>query len=80
MGSSCAGAAAEALNKSYKCELVWRDGPWKGSADPGNRDRQMGEAGANCTRPHPTNDDDLPPTTVKHRNNHNHTTTPPTAA
>ena len=32
----------------------------------------------NRTRPHLTNDDDLPPTTVEHRYNHNHTTTPPT--
>ena len=32
----------------------------------------------NRTRPHLTNDDDLPHTTVEHRYNHNHTTTPPT--
>ena len=74
VGSSYAGAAAEALNKSYKRELVWHDGPWKGRADPGNRDRQKGEAGTNRTRPHPTNDDDLPPTTAEHQYNHHHTT------
>ena len=50
VGSSYAGAAAEALGKSYKRELVWRDGPWKGRADPGNRDRQMG----GLVQPHPT--------------------------
>ena len=32
----------------------------------------------NRTRPHLTNDDDLPPTTVEHRYHRNHTTTPPT--
>ena len=52
--------------------------PGKGRADPGNRDRQMGEVGANRTRPHLTNDNDLPPTTAEHRHNHNHTITPPT--
>lgn len=49
VGSSYDNAAAEALNKSYKRELVWRDGPWKGRADPGNRDRQMG----GLVQPHP---------------------------
>ena len=29
VGSSYDNAAAEALGKSYKRELVWRDGPWK---------------------------------------------------
>ena len=50
VGSSYDNAAAEALNKSYKRELVWRDGPWKGRDDPGNRDRQMG----GLVQPHPT--------------------------
>ncbi|ERH30678.1 hypothetical protein HMPREF1550_01630 [Actinomyces sp. oral taxon 877 str. F0543] len=50
MGSSYDNAAAEALNKSYKRELVWRDGPWKDRDDPGNRDRQMG----GLVQPHPT--------------------------
>ena len=49
VGSSYDNAAAEALNKSYKRELVWRDGPWKGRDDPGNRDRQMG----GLVQPHP---------------------------
>ena len=49
VGSSYDNAAAEALNKFYKRELVWRDGPWKGRADPGNRDRQMG----GLVQPHP---------------------------
>ena len=33
VGSSYDNAAAEALNKSYKRELVWRDGPWKDRDD-----------------------------------------------
>ena len=49
VGSSYDNAAAEALNKSYKRELVWRDGPWKDRDDPGNRDRQMG----GLVQPHP---------------------------
>ena len=38
----------------------------------------MGGAGTDRTRPHLTNDNDLPPTTAEHRHNHNHTITPPT--
>ena len=74
MGSSYDNAAAEALNKSYKRELVWRDGPWKGRDD-------LEAATArwvnwyNHTRPHLTNDDDLSPAAAEHRHHRNHTTT-----
>lgn len=78
VGSSYAGAAAEALNKSYK------RGARSGATAPG-RDATTSRPPPprwvdwyNRTRPHLTNDDDLPPTTVEHRYNHNHTTTPPT--
>ncbi|ERH30277.1 hypothetical protein HMPREF1550_01717 [Actinomyces sp. oral taxon 877 str. F0543] len=77
VGSSYDNAAAEALNKSYKRELVWRDGPWKGRDDLETATARWVDW-YNRTRPHLTNDDDLPPTTVEHRYNHNHTTTPPT--
>ena len=78
MGSSYDNAAAEALNKSYKRELVWRDGPWKGRDD-------LEAATArwvnwyNHTRPHLTNDDDLSPA-AEHRYHRNHTTTTTTPA
>ena len=74
MGSSYDNAAAEALGKSYKRELVWRDGPWKDRDDLETATAQWVNW-YNRTRPHLTNDDDLPPTTVEHRYNHNHTTT-----
>lgn len=77
VGSSYDNAAAEALNKSYKRELVWRDGPWKDRADPETATAQWVNW-YNRTRPHRANPDDLPPTTAEHRYNHNHTTTPPT--
>ena len=77
VGSSYDNAAAEALNKSYKRELVWRDGPWKDRDDLETATARWVDW-YNRTRPHLTNDDDLPPTTVEHRYNHNHTTTPPT--
>ena len=73
VGSSYDNAAAEALGKSYKRELVWRDGPWK--------DRDDLEAATarwvswyNRTRPHLTNDDDLSPAAAEHRYHRNHTT------
>ena len=50
VGSSYDNAAAEALGKSYKRELVWRDGPWKDRDDPRGRHRPMGE----LVQPHPT--------------------------
>ena len=50
VGSSYDNAAAEALNKSYKRELVWRDGPWKDRDDPRDRHRPVGE----LVQPHPT--------------------------
>ena len=77
VGSSYDNAAAEALNKSYKRELVWRDGPWKDRDDLETATARWVDW-YNRTRPHLTNDDDLPPTTVEHCYNHNHTTTPPT--
>ncbi|EFW08526.1 integrase catalytic subunit, partial [Actinomyces sp. oral taxon 178 str. F0338] len=64
VGSSYDNAAAEALNKSYKRELVWRDGPWKGRADLETATARWVDW-YNRTRPHLTNDDDLPPTTVE---------------
>jgi len=73
VGSSYDNAAAEALNKSYKRELVWRDGPWKGRDDLETATARWVDW-YNRTRPHLTNDDDLPPTTVEHRYNHNHPT------
>ena len=50
VGSSYDNAAAEALGKSYKRELVWRDGPWKDRDDPRDRHRPVGE----LVQPHPT--------------------------
>ena len=81
VGSSYDNAAAEALGKSYKRELVWRDGPW--------RDRDDIETATarwvnwyNRTRPHLTNDDDLSPAAAEHRYHRNRTTTaaPPATA
>ena len=77
VGSSYDNAAAEALNKSYKRELVWRDGPWKDRDDLETATARWVDW-YNRTRPHRANPDDLSPTTVEHRYNHNHTTTPPT--
>ncbi len=77
VGSSYDNAAAEALNKSYKRELVWRDGPWKDRDDLETATAQWVNW-YNRTRPHRANPDDLPPTTVEHRYHRNHTTTPPT--
>ena len=77
VGSSYAGAAAEALGKSYKRELVWRDGPWKDRDDLETATAQWVNW-YNRTRPHRANPDDLSPAAAEHRYNHNHTTTPPT--
>ena len=74
VGSSYDNAAAEALNKSYKRELVWRDGPWKDRDDLETATAQWVNW-YNRTRPHRANPDDLPPAAAEHRYNHNHTTT-----
>ena len=50
VGSSYDNAAAEALNKSYKRELVWRDGPWKDRDDLETATAQW----VNRCQPHPT--------------------------
>ena len=81
VGSSYDNVAAEALNKSYKRELVWCDGPWKGRADPGNRDRQMG----GLVQPHPPHQRRRPPThdrrtplqSQPHHPTHHRITNPP---
>ena len=83
VGSSYDNVAAEALNKSYKRELVWCDGPWKGRADPGNRDRQMG----GLVQPHPspphqrrrppTHDRRTPLQSQPHHPTHHRVTNPP---
>ena len=74
VGSSYDNAAAEALNKSYKRELVWRDGPWKDRDDLETATARWVDW-YNRTRPHRANPDDLPPAAAEHRYNHNHTTT-----
>lgn len=74
VGSSYAGAAAEALNKSYKRELVWRDGPWKDRDDLETATAQWVNW-YNRTRPHRANPDDLSPAAAEHRYHRNHTTT-----
>lgn len=74
MGSSYAGAAAEALGKSYKRELVWRDGPWKDRDDLETATTQWVNW-YNRTRPHRANPDDLSPAAAEHRYHRNHTTT-----
>ena len=50
VGSSYDNAAAEALGKSYKRELVWRDGPWKDRDDLETATAQW----VNRCQPHPT--------------------------
>ena len=77
VGSSYDNAAAEALNKSYKRELVWRDGPWKDRDDLETATAQWVNW-YNRTRPHRANPDDLSPAAAEHRYHRNHTTTPPT--
>ena len=81
MGSSYDNAAAEALNKSYKRELVWRDGPWKDHDDLETATAQWVNW-YNRTRPHRANPDDLSPAAAEHRYHRNHTTTaaPPATA
>lgn len=74
MGSSYDNAAAEALNKSYKRELVWRDGPWKDRDDLETATAQWVNW-YNRTRPHRANPDDLSPAAAEHRYHRNHTTT-----
>ena len=82
MGSSYAGAAAEALGKSYK------RGARSGATAPGGTATTPGAATArwvnwyNRTRPHLTNDDDLSPAAAEHRYHRNRTTTaaPPATA
>ena len=74
MGSSYDNAAAEALNKSYKRELVWRDGPWKDRDDLETATARWVNW-YNHTRPHRANPDDLSPTAAEHRYHRNHTTT-----
>ena len=74
VGSSYAGAAAEALGKSYKRELVWRDGPWKDRDDLEVATAQWVNW-YNRTRPHRANPDDLSPAAAEHRYHRNHTTT-----
>ena len=49
--------------------------PLEGMRRPRKPRPPPGSTGTNRTRPHPTNDDDLPPTAAEHRYNHNHTTT-----
>lgn len=77
VGSSYDNAAAEALNKSYKCELVWTRS-WKGRDDLEAATASWVEW-YNHTRPHRTNPDELPPATVEDRY-YDHTTTPASAA
>ena len=81
VGSSYDNAAAEALNKSYKRELVWRDGPWKDRDDLETATAQWVNW-YNRTRPHRANPDDLSPAAAEHRYHRNHTTTaaPPATA
>lgn len=74
VGSSYDNAAAEALNKSYKRELVWRDGPWKDRDDLETATAQWVNW-YNRTRPHRANPDDLSPAAAEHRYHRNHTTT-----
>ena len=74
MGSSYDNAAAEALNKSYKRELVWRDDPWRDRDDLETATAQWVNW-YNRTRPHRANPDDLSPAAVEHRYHRNHTTT-----
>ena len=74
VGSSYDNAAAEALNKSYKRELVWRDGPWKDHDDLETATAQWVNW-YNRTRPHRANPDDLSPAAAEHRYHRNHTTT-----
>lgn len=77
VGSSYGNAAAEALNKSYECELIWTRS-WKARDD-------LKAATAswvdwyNHTRPHRTNPDELPPVAVEARY-YDHTTTSATVA
>ena len=74
VGSSYDNAAAEALGKSYKRELVWRDGPWKDRDDLETATAQWVNW-YNRTRPHRANPDDLSPAAAEHRYHRNHTTT-----
>ena len=75
MGSSYAGAAAEALGKSYK------RGARSGATAPGGTATTPGAATArwvnwyNRTRPHRANPDDLSPAAAEHRYHRNRTTT-----
>ena len=67
VGSSYDNAAAEALGKSYKRELVWRDGPWKDRDDPRDRHRPVGEpvpTAPDPTAPTPTTSHPPPPNTA----------------
>ena len=73
VGSSYDNAAAEALGKSYKRELVWRDGPWKDRDDLETATAQWVNW-YNRTRPHRANPDDLSPAAAEHRYHRNHTT------
>ena len=51
VGSSYAGAAAQALGKPLQARgPFWRDGPWKDRDDPRGRHRPVGE----LVQPHPT--------------------------
>ena len=74
VGSSYDNAAAEALGKSYKRELVWRDGPWKDRDDLEVATAQWVNW-YNRTRPHRASPDDLSPAAAEHRYHRNHTTT-----
>lgn len=75
VGSSYAGATAEVLIKPPRTpDPSWRLGPWKECADPGNRDRHLGQLAP--TAPSPTQ----PTTMTSHPrppNTATTTTTPP---
>lgn len=82
MGSSYAGAAAEALGKSLQARgPFWRDGPWKDRDDLETATAQW-VSWYNRTRPHRANPDDLSPAAAEHCYHRNHTTTaaPPATA
>lgn len=77
VGSSYDNAAAEALNKSYKRELIWTRA-WTGRDDLEAATASW-VAWVGHTRPHRTNPDELPPVAVETRY-YDHTTTPATSA
>ena len=75
MGSSYAGAAAEALGKPLQARgPFWRDGPWKDRDDLETATAQWVNW-YNRTRPHRANPDDLSPAAAEHRYQRTHTTT-----